>query len=130
MPLGIQFMCTHVLHLEQPPKCLITTAAQDLLWYYRQQRARSADLPPPISHPPPTVNGILPFSISGPLLTSPSPHAGPAASASAKAAAAAAASSNVLYPSYRYNAKNFWLEYSTPPSTQFPDYDEDYYQVT
>ena len=35
-PLGIQFMCTHVLHLEQPPKCLITTAAQDLLWYYRQ----------------------------------------------------------------------------------------------
>ena len=66
MPLRIQFMCTHVLHLEQPPKCLITTAAQDLLWYYRQQRARLADLPPPISHPPPTVNGILPSSAALP----------------------------------------------------------------
>ena len=67
------------------------------------------------------------FSISGPLLTSPSPHAEPSASASANAVAEA--SSNVLFPSYRYNAKNFWLEYSTPPSTRFPDYDEDYYQV-
>ena len=31
---------------------------------------------------------------------------------------------NVLFPSYRYNQRNFWLEYSTPPTTVFPEEDE------
>ena len=35
-----------------------------------------------------------------------------------------------LFPSFRYNNnRNFWLEYSTPPSTTFPDYDEEYYEL-
>eukprot|EP00095_Tigriopus_kingsejongensis_P011063 maker-scaffold23_size669530-snap-gene-2.11 protein:Tk11063 transcript:maker-scaffold23_size669530-snap-gene-2.11-mRNA-1 annotation:"PREDICTED: obscurin-like" len=34
-----------------------------------------------------------------------------------------------LFPSFRYNNnRNFWLEYSTPPSTTFPEYEE-YFEV-
>ncbi|XP_059093608.1 uncharacterized protein LOC131888706 [Tigriopus californicus] len=34
-----------------------------------------------------------------------------------------------VFPSFRYNNnRNFWLEYSTPPSTTFPEYDE-YYEL-
>ena len=32
-------------------------------------------------------------------------------------------SGNVLYSGFQ-NRKNYWLEYSTPPTTFFPDYDE------
>ena len=32
-------------------------------------------------------------------------------------------SGNVLYSGFQ-NRKNYWLEYSTPPTTLFPDYDE------
>lgn len=34
-----------------------------------------------------------------------------------------------VFPSFRYNNnRNFWLEYSTPPSTTFPEYEE-YYEM-
>ena len=33
-------------------------------------------------------------------------------------------SGNVVYPGFGKNQRNFWLEYSTPPTTLFPDYDE------
>ena len=66
--------------------------------------------------------------------TSPLPH--PAASASAaaagspSAAAAEVGAGGGLFPSFRYNNnRNFWLEYSTPPSTTFPEYDEEYYET-
>merc|ERR1719412_2341084 len=32
-------------------------------------------------------------------------------------------SGNVLYSGFQ-NRRNYWLEYSTPPTTLFPDYDE------
>ena len=32
---------------------------------------------------------------------------------------------NGIYSSFRN--RNFWLEYSTPPTTKFPDYDDYYY---
>ena len=60
MPLRIQFMCTHVLHLEQPPKCLITTASQDLLWYYRRANNERGPAAAYLASSAATVNGILP----------------------------------------------------------------------
>ena len=36
---------------------------------------------------------------------------------------ASASGANVLYPSFRFNNRNYWLEYSTPPTTVFPEYD-------
>ena len=56
----------------------------------------------------------------------PFPVPSPVADGSAVVAAAAAASSgsNVLFPSFRYNNRNYWLEYSTPPTTIFPEYED------
>lgn len=34
---------------------------------------------------------------------------------------------NGIYSSFRN--RNFWLEYSTPPTTKFPDYDDYYYNL-
>ena len=37
----------------------------------------------------------------------------------------ASSTGNGIYSSFRN--RNFWLEYSTPPTTKYPDYDEYYY---
>ena len=33
---------------------------------------------------------------------------------------------NGIYSSFRNN-RNFWLEYSTPPTTRYPEYEEDFF---
>ncbi len=39
-------------------------------------------------------------------------------------------SDHIFYPSYRQNQRNFWLEYSTPPSTTFAEYPEEWLTST
>lgn len=39
-------------------------------------------------------------------------------------------SDHIFYPSYRQNQRNFWLEYSTPPSTTFAEYPDEWLTST